>query len=391
MQTVLNDEAHSRINGPFPCVPLHRHAVTNDWIATRYEDCWRALRSPNFIAVDPISPLRHVAERSGRAMPHLQAFVEISLPTVEGVRHQSMREVFNRTIKSCLSWVPHREFIENRADHLWNAGARDGVLDVVTGYAEPLISTSVANMMDISPEIAINLGRVDGIAGIGNFACSLSILQDYDRRLAELCPLVTDFLDLRIAQERGDPVNVFAKGMTSLGLSEIQLVAAFALLFVISSEQTTSEVALAIHALMCDTDALGAWCGGGIDDNAAVQELLRFTTPVPRVTRVASVDTELGGVHIAHGERVALMIGSANRDASVFDMPDKLVLQRRSNGHIAFAQGSHLCAGKHVATSSLVSALQPLRSNPPKRVLTKDIRWLNQHVLRRMQKLEVAF
>lgn len=94
---------------------------------------------------------------------------------------------------------------------------------------------------------------------------------------------------------------------------------------------------------------------------SAVEELLRFTTPVPcGAARVATEDVEIGGTVIPRGSQVLGMIISANRDESVFDRPDDLDLGRQPNRHLTFAFGAHYCLGNQLARLEGRIALQGL-------------------------------
>ena len=85
----------------------------------------------------------------------------------------------------------------------------------------------------------------------------------------------------------------------------------------------------------------------------AVEELIRWTTPVLNMCRVATRDTEIAGTPVAPGQQVVLMYGSANRDESVFDDPQRFDVTREPNPHIAFGFGSHFCLGAALARLEL--------------------------------------
>jgi cytochrome P450 family 142 subfamily A polypeptide 1 len=92
----------------------------------------------------------------------------------------------------------------------------------------------------------------------------------------------------------------------------------------------------------------------------AVEELLRYITPLNNMFRTVTEATEVGGVAMRPGDRVALVYPSANRDEAVFERPDELDLARDPNPHIAFGFGTHFCLGAHVARLSLRVALEEL-------------------------------
>jgi len=93
---------------------------------------------------------------------------------------------------------------------------------------------------------------------------------------------------------------------------------------------------------------------------SAVEELLRWITPLNNMFRTAAVDTELDGVAVRAGDRLALVYPSANRDERVFVDPDEVDFTRDPNPHIAFGFGTHFCLGAHLARLTLRVALEEL-------------------------------
>ena len=92
----------------------------------------------------------------------------------------------------------------------------------------------------------------------------------------------------------------------------------------------------------------------------AVEELLRWVTPLNNMFRTAVDETEIGGVAISAGDRIALVYPSANRDDAYFTDPDHVDLARDPNPHISFGFGTHFCLGAHVARLSMRVALEEL-------------------------------
>ena len=92
----------------------------------------------------------------------------------------------------------------------------------------------------------------------------------------------------------------------------------------------------------------------------AVEELLRWITPLNNMFRTVSAATDVDGVAMAEGDRVALVYPSANRDEAVFDHPDSVDFGRDPNPHLAFGFGTHFCLGAHLARLTLRVALEEL-------------------------------
>ena len=87
----------------------------------------------------------------------------------------------------------------------------------------------------------------------------------------------------------------------------------------------------------------------GANLDLAVEEFIRFVTPIHNMCRVATEDYEIGGETIRKGQQIVLMYSSANRDTSHFDNPERLNIARDPNHHIAFGFGTHFCLGASLA------------------------------------------
>jgi cytochrome P450 len=92
----------------------------------------------------------------------------------------------------------------------------------------------------------------------------------------------------------------------------------------------------------------------------AIEEMLRWSSPIIHFARTATQDTEIRGQKILEGQRLGLFYGSANRDEDVFDRPFSFDVTRRPNRHLAFGVGEHFCAGAHVARLEMEMAFKYL-------------------------------
>jgi cytochrome P450 len=99
--------------------------------------------------------------------------------------------------------------------------------------------------------------------------------------------------------------------------------------------------------------------------NTAVDEFLRFDAPLHLFERTATEDTEVGGVLVPEGKKIAALLGSANRDGAVFENPDELDLSRSPNPHIGFGAGIHFCIGAPLARMEMTTSLPMLLERFP--------------------------
>ena len=128
--------------------------------------------------------------------------------------------------------------------------------------------------------------------------------------------------------------------------------------------------------------------------NSAIEELLRYTSPAEMTTpRIAREDVTLASVTIPRGEWVIAVLGSANRDESVFRDPETLDLARDPNPHVAFGQGRHFCLGASLARMEAQVALTTLFARFPGLRLTQpaeSLHWRKLLPLRGLTELPVA-
>jgi cytochrome P450 len=176
---------------------------------------------------------------------------------------------------------------------------------------------------------------------------------DYSRRLAEARRREPE-PDLMTALVHG------AIGGQPLPQREIDVM--FLLLVVAGNETTRQAIALGVQALLDHPGQIAAL--GDADDRGwrlAVEELLRWTTPLHHFRRTATRDVELGGSRIAAGDKVVVWYTSANRDEDVFLDPYRLDLRRSPNPHTTFGRGGpHRCLGEHLARLELKVLLQEM-------------------------------
>lgn len=178
-------------------------------------------------------------------------------------------------------------------------------------------------------------------------------------------------------------------------LTEDELLAMVFLLLIAGHETTVNLIGNGTLALLQNPDQMERLRGEPALIKSAVEELLRFTSPVLMTTeRYALDDVTMHDVTIPRGEMILGVIGSANRDETVFDKPDELNLAREPNKHISFGQGIHFCLGAPLARMESQIALNTLLKRKPHlqlRVAPESLRWRPSIMLRGLQALPVKF
>ena len=122
----------------------------------------------------------------------------------------------------------------------------------------------------------------------------------------------------------------------------------------------------------------------------AVEEFFRFDAPLQLFERTATERTEINGITIEKGVKIAALLGSANRDESVFQSPDAMDLKRNPNNHISFGGGIHFCLGAPLARLELGISMPALFERFPKIEIAEEPKMRESFVLRGYQEIRVA-
>ena len=167
----------------------------------------------------------------------------------------------------------------------------------------------------------------------------------------------------RRANPREDLVSILANArIDGEPMSEMDTMGYLLIMFVAGHETTRGGISGGMKALLDHPTQLARWQADPSLTKTAVEEILRYVTPVNTMTRTVAADIEVGGRKLSQGERLVMFYASANRDEAVFDAPNEFRVDRSPNPHLAFGIGEHFCLGSHLArktTTALFGELLP--------------------------------
>lgn len=197
---------------------------------------------------------------------------------------------------------------------------------------------------------------------VGGALDGVRSLREYRQVGGALVEMTEFFTDL-IEQRRREPGEDVVSGMLAAepALPPRDLVSTTGLLLGAGFETTMSLIGNGTHALLRHPDQRDALVGSPDLAGNAVEEVLRWDSPVRHTARVPAEDAEIGGVAVAKGTLVATMLAGANRDPAVFDEPHRFDIRRRNaREHLSFSAGAHFCLGSGLARMEGEIALREL-------------------------------
>jgi cytochrome P450 family 142 subfamily A polypeptide 1 len=259
-------------------------------------------------------------------------------------------------------------------DDLIDGFAHRGELDIVDDLAAPFPARMTAHLLgfgeDQAPAVrswSERLMRIDGIAG------DEALMADMMGAIMEFAAMVGPIAAERRAHPRDDLLSVWANGELDGCPIEQNVMVQETGLFISGGAETTRTVAArGIVELSRHHDQWDALAADPSLVPGAIEELIRWVTPLNNFFRTATRDAQIAGTEVRAGDRVVLLYPSANRDETVFDEPYAFNIRRDPNPHVAFGFGTHFCLGASLARLELRMLLTRLtRRITNLRVLTE--------------------
>jgi cholest-4-en-3-one 26-monooxygenase len=228
-----------------------------------------------------------------------------------------------------------------------------GTVDAIPALAAPLPARVIGWLLGFPEEAwpqLVHWSATSVVSGGGR----RYVTEESMAAVGEFALAVLDMARDRRACPAGDLLSIWSNAAPGEPAYDDEHLAHEALLLLVGGAETTRTViATALDALIRHP---GQWRRLRDDPSLipdAVEEFIRWTTPILNMCRVAARDTEVAGVPVPAGGQVLLMYGSANRDEAVFDDPDVFDVTRRPGDHIAFGLGPHFCLGASLARLEL--------------------------------------
>jgi cytochrome P450 len=331
--------------------PIHWDAADGRWVLTRYEDIVAVLRSPA-ASSDRASAAAALAPSSVRP---LLAFRANSMINSDAPKHTRLRLLVSKAF-TARAVEAMTDNIQRLVDGFLDAAQPRGRMDLIADLAYPLPVTVIAEMLGVpsadrdqfkhwSDELA-------NLAGGGGSPADVTL--DQYHRIVTAFQELTAYFARVVAERRVRPQNDLLSALARAEedgdrLSADELYANAVLLLVAGNETTTNLIGNGALALLRHPDQLARLQTEPSLVPTAVEELLRYDSPVQFTGRLLKHEIIVSGKTLEAGKTVLLLLAAANRDPDQFADPDRFDVGRADNKHLAFGLGSHFCLGAQLA------------------------------------------
>ncbi|MCY3610784.1 MAG: cytochrome P450 [Gemmatimonadetes bacterium] len=324
--------------------PVHDSILLEQVVVTRYADVDRILRDHRNFSND-----LHKA-RSSRGSLATRKKLKPSMLVLDPPDHTRLRGLVNRAFTP-RSVAKMEDYIRAAAHALLDEVDGQDEFDLMTAYAGPLPTLVIARMIGV-PESDLDRFKVWS----GHLARALEPLltPEEEEQVHQNDRQLADYHGEIIEQRRRDPRDDLISRLVEaeeqgdkLTLDEMTVM--LRLLLIAGNETTTNLIGNGLRALLRSPDQLALLRERPELMAAAVEELLRYDSPVQLDMRFATRDLEIGGRSVRAWTMIAPAIGAANRDPERFQRPDDLDITRSDAGNISFGRGIHHCLGAPLA------------------------------------------
>jgi cytochrome P450 len=374
--------------------PVWRTALPDKraaWLVTRYEDVARVLKDDTF-AKDKLNAMDPQQLTKTPWIPGFLKPLERNMLDLDDPDHARLRALVSKAFTPRLI-ERLRGRVEALSEELLGVMERKGGTELVDDYALPIPATVIAELLGVPAEDRRKFhrwsSRLVSVSSGRDMLRALPAALEFTRYLRKL-------IERRRAEPEDDLITALVRAEEAGDkLSEDELLAMAFLLLVAGHETTVNLIASGTLTLLEHPEQAEALRRDPSLTKPAVEELLRYTSPVELATeRYARENLEIAGTTIPRGELVLTVVGSANRDERHFEDPDALDITRDPNRHLAFGRGGvHHCLGAPLARMEGQIAIGALLQRFPHArlaVAPETLRWRRSLFLRGLEKLPIV-
>jgi cytochrome P450 len=372
--------------------PIHYDERTDHWLVTRYADVNALLRDRR-LGRTYLQAASHAEMGRPEEPEWHQPFwhlIRNGMLDREPPDHTRLRRLVSKAFTPRVVEAM-RSRIQGIVDGLVDDALAAGEFDLIASIAEPLPVTVIAELLGI-PDGDRHLLRPWSAEICLMYELNPS--DEYARRAVRASVEFSDYLRDLSRARRTAPSDDLLSGLVQVveggdRLTEDELIGTCVLLLNAGHEASVNGAGNGWWALFRHPDQLARVRGDHSLVGSAVEELLRFDTPLQMFERWVLEDSEICGARVPKGAELGLLFGSANRDQQAFPRPDELDITRHPNPHLTFGAGVHFCLGAPLARLELQIAMETILRRMPGLELLAEPEWKPTYIIRGLRALNV--
>jgi cytochrome P450 len=386
---------HYRNNDPVHWGIASNPQLAGTWYLFRYDDVMQVLESAQFGR----EPERVRDDGEGSPVPAayrgFRSMVSNWMVFRDPPNHTRLRSLVSKAFSPRMVETLRPQIVD-LADGLLDRVYSQGAMDLVEDFAFPLPVMVIGDLLGVNADDR-PLFREWALALQHASASRLTPSAQGYEQAEQATQNFIEYFKRTIADRHTSPKSDLITALVKAHdegdkLNDEEILATCIHLLTAGHETTINLIAKGTLALLRHPDALRQLRAHPEQIPAAIEELIRYDSPVQMVTRWAYTDLELGGKLIRRGDQVGLMLGSANRDPEQFIDPDVLKFDRQDYKHCGFGSGIHFCLGFALARAEAQIALNVLLNRLPNLQLAEQaVEWANNIVFHGPKHLQVTF
>lgn len=383
---------YALVRGSDPIFRLKMEDGRSTWLITRYEDALAILKDQRFI-----KDYRRLltSEQLEQSQGNLYHMMNTHLLSFDPPDHTRLRALVNISFTPRLveQWRERVQAITNELiDAIEQQEERE--VDLIDAFAFPLPIVVITEMLGVPSEDRAKFRAWSNalLDGAGN----PETFKQNREKMFEFAMYLTNLIAAKRQQPADDLIGLLLQAEADGDkLNETELLAMIFLLLVAGHETTVNLLGNGTLALLQHPDQLQKLRDDPTLIRGAVEEFLRFHSPVSIGTnRWAGEDLEFGGKQMRRGDPVLVGLAAANHDPDEFERPDELDITRKENRHLAFGMGIHYCLGAPLARMEGQIAINTLLRRLPNlrlAVAPEELTWRPSMLLFGVSKLPIRF
>ncbi len=329
--------------------PVHHDVQLQRWVLSRHDDVDRLLRDRS-LSVDPRNAAEGTFERMFFDAEALGAGEHLSMLFSDPPYHTRLRGLVSKAFsaRAVEAMAPR---IQEIVDELLDAVAGQETFDLIDAFAGPLPTIVIAEMLGVDPADRADFKRwSDTGVLIFNPLITAEERAEMEEASAALQAYFRNTLSARRAEPRADLISsLIAAEEGGDRLSDEEIMTMCGLLLTAGNVTTTDLIGNGVHALLSFPEQLRKLQADPSLIKNAVEEMLRYDSPVTQSGRTPLSDVEIGGCPIAAGQSVTPLLSAANHDPAVYPEPHAFDITRKDTHHHSFGGGAHFCLGAPLA------------------------------------------